>query len=320
MNDGKIAWKNTLIVTVVLLASSALVACGRGGGAAESRQRHVTPARLAALAALAQENQDIVAGPAGFVDSAHCDSLQHSGLMAAAGAAIDMRAAEIEPGRWLRRPASLPECWASGESRSTISRDQLLGVLWWAWTVKDAQAVRDLWNYGEPRTWVMGEGRFRGADTVLSYNDIVLLAHLCARMDAGCGANYRKWALFSPILSGTPRGFERHLDILRIMLFWEVDGHPPFRGVERLRQHALEQLWNPLPVAALASQGLADGVQVDSRLEALGYPMDRLPDSRDWCSHWIVETEDGSKPCPDEGHLHSAGELLFMARLFSGRP
>lgn len=303
--------RNILLIIVILTAACSQAPDDRGPTGL------AVPPLLSTLADLARDSQDSVADDAGFVDTAHCDSLQHSGLIAAAGVPVDMRAAELEPGRWLRRPTSHPECWAAGESRSTISRDQLLGVLWWAWTIKDAQAVRDLWNYGEANTWRMGEGRYNGLDTVLSYNDVILLARLCMRLEADCGSNSRKFQFFSPLFMGTPVGFERHLEILRIMLFWEIDGHAPYNGMERLNQHALEQLWNPLPVAALAARGLADPDQVDQRIKALGYPDDRLPASQDWCSHWVVETEDGSDPCPNEAHTHSAGEILFMWRLFN---
>lgn len=284
----------------------------------KSPQSPEIPAGLAARAAVYSALLPEVSGPAGFIDSSHCDSLQHSALIAAAGAQVDVTAAELAPGRWLRRPASLPECWAAGESRSTITRDQLLGVFWYAWTTKDARIVHDLWAYGEANKWRMGEGRFAGVDTFLIYNDILILARLCDALKADCGANHRTWNFFSPIWSGAPVGFERQLDVLRIMLLWEIEGRPSFGAVERLLMHAAEAPWNPLFVAALAARGLADPAQVDQRLEAAGYPTERLPTSDDWCSEWLVETEGGSKPCPNEGNTHSGGEILFMFRLFGG--
>jgi len=313
-NTRLIEMRHLMLWRLYLLMLPALAACG--AEKADDRPPAAAPARLEATAQAYLDLLPEVAGPAGFIDTDHCDSLQHSALIAAAGAPVDVTAAEVEPGRWLRRPASLPECWAAGESRSTITRDQLLGVYWYAWTVKDARIVHDLWAFGEANKWRMGDGRLSGLDTLMTYNDILLLARLCDALDADCGANHRAWNFFPPMWSGTLQGFERQLEVLRIMLLWEIEGYPSFGAVDRLTRHASEARWNPLFVAALAARGLADPAQVDQRLEAAGYPTDRLPSSADWCSEWLVETEEGSKPCPEEDRKHSGGEVLFMRRLF----
>jgi hypothetical protein len=301
-----------------------LVSCANPG----SEQKRIggpTPPLLSALATWAAENYAEVSGPAGFIDTDHCDSLQHSSLVAAAGAPVELDRAQGRPGEWFRRPLTdddgepILECWSIGKSRSTVTRDQLLGVMWAAWSARDPAHIRNLWSFGSRRNWVMGSDALGGLHTLMTYNDIVLLAKLCRALDAGCSGNWALYADAIPKWSATsPKGFERQLEVLRISLMWEVDGREPFGGLDRLWRHAGEQAWNPLFVAALVRFGGVDPLQVDARLRAAGYPEGRFPTSADWCSEWLVETEDGSKPCPEEGRTHSGGELIFMHRLISG--
>lgn len=114
----------------------------------------------------------------GFVETTKCDSLFFSGLLSASGYKVEIEAAEIESGKWLRRPVSYAECYTAGESRSTISRDQLLGVYWHAWTHKDLDMLERMWDYGVNHLWVMGEGRLAGADTVMNAAMISTLAEM----------------------------------------------------------------------------------------------------------------------------------------------
>jgi len=307
----------------VLLLSMLVAACAREGES-PSRVGSSAPPRLGALATMAAERHSEIAGPAGFVDTDECDSLTRSALIAAAGLPVDVRAAEDpeRPGRWYRRPMSLPECFEAGESRSTISRDPLLSVMWWAWSTRDAAVVRDLWRYGEARNWVMGDDDIGGAHTILNANMIVLLAKLCGALEANCSASARRWSWLPPVWTGTAEGYVRVLETLQIALFSEIDGYAPHGGLDRLWRHAGEQPWNPLFVTALAAQGLADPAQIDARLEAMGYPNDRLPTSAEWCSGWPVEVEEAAnfKSCPAEERTHSAGEIHFMVRLLTRRP
>lgn len=116
--------------------------------------------------------------PHGFVLTEHCDSTFFSGLLGASGYQVDMTAAEVGPGQWLRRPTSYPECWGCGKSRSTISRDMLLGVYWWAWEHQDLGLLERMWDYGVRHFWRMGRGRYWGADTIMNPAMISTLAQM----------------------------------------------------------------------------------------------------------------------------------------------
>ena len=114
----------------------------------------------------------------GFVDTGKCDSTLFTGMISAGGKRADLVAAEVEPGKWYRRPIDYPECWEHGKSRSTISRDMLLGVYWHAWVHEDRDMLERLWEYGENNFWRMGDGRLKGADTVMNSAMISTLAQM----------------------------------------------------------------------------------------------------------------------------------------------
>ena len=83
----------------------------------------------------------------GFLHVDRCDSTLWSGLLGAAGVPVDLTAARDSSGAWYRRPLSYAECYDCGGSKSTVSRDQLLGVLWWAWRSQRADVLLDLLKY-----------------------------------------------------------------------------------------------------------------------------------------------------------------------------
>lgn len=114
----------------------------------------------------------------GFVDTAKCDSTLFTGMVSAGGKRADLTAAERSPGEWLRRPIDYPECWENGKSRSTISRDMILGVYLHAWKYKDLKMLERLWEYGEENFWRMGDGRLKGADTIMNSAMISTLAEM----------------------------------------------------------------------------------------------------------------------------------------------
>jgi len=167
-------------------------------------------------------------------------------MVSAGGAEVEVEAAEESSGRWNRRPTSYPECWASGESRSTISRDMLLGVYWHAWTHRDLALLERLWDYGYAHAWKMGDGRLAGADTVMNTAMISTLAEMIYKLG---GKNHfisrqlgAKWGV--AVQEG--QEFRNRLTALHLGLRREVFGH-----LSQSSERILEQLvvrWpdNPL--------------------------------------------------------------------------
>lgn len=307
---------------ILILTCLLLVSCGVLPHRREDKQL----SRLDEMAAVYRGLQT-----PGWVNTDECDALLFNSLRAAAGISIPIAQAQDSdiPGRWYRRPVSLPECYSTGGSLSTISRDMLLGLYWYLWTERDATNVANLWNYGASRNWVMGDDGAAGFHTILNPNMIALLGRLCVNLSAPCQGNYVSWSQVPlTFFYGISEGFTRHLTVLQILLLGEMEGQLPGYLVDELRLHAVEQPRNPLYAAAVLLYDRSwSSTEVDRRLES--WPVDRLPTSADWCSSWRVEAEgpgpitpDGSRgwnPCPENDQVHSGGEILFIQRILRGR-
>lgn len=316
---------NKLLVSILLAA--ALCACAHQK---THREDTPVPPTVDALADV-YESLSEARWPDGWAETDHCDALLWASLRAASGVPALVEDAEASPGEWRRRPTSLPECYASGGSTSTISRDMLVGVMWWAWTARRADIVREMWEYAVEHGGRMGSGRLAGADTLLNPNMWTLLAKLCVRMDADCGGasvgvlSHATTEYTNP----QPSGFERHLELLQILLLGEVDGGLPPGLVSRLARHRSEQPGNPLAVAAAAVYGMATPADVDATLSPAVWPSGALPTSADRCATWATEQEfpgpvlpagaQSLQPCPEDGRTHTGGEILFIRRILRGR-
>lgn len=250
----------------------------------------------------------------GFVEVDKCDSLLFSGLISATGIRVNLTAAEEKPGRWLRRPTDYPECWENGESRSTISRDMLLGVYWHAWRAKDLALLERLREYGESRNWFMGDDSIGGLHTVLNPPMIGLLNDMIEKL--GGEKRVFTWRI-SP--SEACSGFECHLQMLQLLLYYEIHGQIPSPTVK-----AIVTIANRNPSNILYSYmkyfftGTSLKPVIDLMLKTKRYPSSALPSSAEVCESWPVQREDGDKglkPCPERNEIHSGGDWLFVANL-----
>jgi len=116
----------------------------------------------------------------GFVNVDKCDSLMNTAL---GNDKANLFVAEQEPGKWYRRPYYYPDCYSTGSSRSDISRDMLLGVMYRCVKTDDLQCLKRIWDYGTAHTWSMGE---HGSEhSVFSPDHIALLAQAIYKVSNG---------------------------------------------------------------------------------------------------------------------------------------
>jgi hypothetical protein len=246
----------------------------------------------------------------GFIETDSCDSLIFSALANVKD--VKLTAAELEPGKWLRRPTEYPECYSSGESRSNISRDGLLGVIYWAVYHKDSNTLKRLWDYGESHNWVMGEQGW--THSIYVPDHIALLAQALYYTSNG---KYDYTARFVIMPEFTPEtGFRAHLQQLQLLIRKKIYNKDE-SFANKVRQKLKEQNpKNPL------HQFLGGDEQVAVQLLLDLFPNDRLPNSSDWCAKWLLEQApdgNGLKSCPDENVEHSGGDFLFITRLILER-
>lgn len=137
------------------MLSLGFAACGQA-----RLQRHPVSTDGNLIAAF-EQNLSVLkneAGAHGWPSDHDCDAALWAGLARAAGATwVDLDAGLANNGQPLRRPASQPECYAEGASRSTISGDMILGLTIGAALSGDVDFLSKIYRYGEVHQWVMGE-------------------------------------------------------------------------------------------------------------------------------------------------------------------
>lgn len=240
----------------------------------------------------------------GFIETDACDSLIFTGI---SNPGAKLTAAEIEPGRWIRRPAAYPECWSNGLSRSDISRDGLLGVIWWAIENKDSAVLLRLWKYGEKHNWVMGERGWEHA--VFAPTHISMLAQALYYTSSGKHDFVIRHSRYPMLSAG--EGYRAHLQVLHYLIQQEIYGSSLITDEKIIEALAAENPNNP------AIQLAAGNGNAATRILLTKFPEGRLPTSSDWCGVWFNEQAQDAKgliPCPEESNTHSGGDFLFVAR------
>jgi hypothetical protein len=247
----------------------------------------------------------------GFIDTKYCDATLWSGLVGVSGAEVDLTAA-ADPdvsGRWYRRPTSYVECWSNEESRSTISKDMILGIMYWATFNKRLDVLQDIWAYGEANDWIMGDGRYGGVDTIMNPLFISTLAEAIYFLG---GENHYVWRSV-PEWYSENEGYKAHLQVL-IMLFRQNLGLTNAIDYDIIKVYVERQPQNPLFRYALGQYGIAEALLLENKW----WPSDRLPTTADRCADWILQKdfEDGWKPCKINNPVeHHGGDFLFLANI-----
>ncbi len=245
----------------------------------------------------------------GFIDTDKCDSLAHSGLIAVHPEIdVDLRAAEISPGEWIRRPTTYMDCYRTGESRSIISRDGLLSVILASVVNKDLELLEDMWEYGAKNNWVMG----KTTHSLMNTNMISLLARAIKHL----GGTDHYLSRQIPIIHSECKGYECHLVAVQIATYGEIEGHIEERHIDYLEKLVKKNPRNIL-YQALYTKYLNGNFKKVHKLIKEKYPMYRLPNNSDWADDWPTQRDDNDdnlKPGKTE-KKHSAGELIFVYAL-----
>lgn len=243
----------------------------------------------------------------GFIESSECDSLLFSGLVGCVpGIQIDLdKAFDRASGQWHRRPCDRP-CFPE-HSKSTISRDMLLGVLWYAYFNKRLDITEQLIKHALRNFGLMGQA----VDLKTTVGRCLIspgLLSTAAWISYRLGGPSRPWLRYLPQSeSSSVIGFQAHLSVLHILLRQLVTGKKTYGKI--LEKHYNRNSFNPLFCAAV---GRYDEARTILMHEAV-WPKDRLPTSEDRKEPWVLQREYGKDWWPTIGpaHTHSGGDFLF---------
>jgi hypothetical protein len=190
----------------------------------------------------------------------------------------------------------------------------LLGLIWYAWSQRDLPLLEDLYQYGEENNWVMGGGDI--ARTGMR----TLRGTLAAAIHKLGGPHRPAAELITDPQLAPKTGYEAHLQILSILLRGEIYGEIPQRHLFIINSLATNSPDSPIMQAAAARW--LGGKYVGRFLAAARnwtyFPADRLPTSADRCIDWATQQKNPADwaPCPEEGRIHSGGDLLFAMYVF----
>lgn len=249
-----------------------------------------------------------------------CDSLLFTSLYAAVCGEVDLSSWEDPsvPGKMYRNPER--DCYPD-ESKSSISRDMLLGYMTYLWKQRDLTNAAEMISYGKSVTWVMGEyNDAEGLSRVLMTPQLIsLLTDIESKLSTG--AALRLVGEDDAVLINT--GFRAHLDVLRIVLSGSVrSGISEIERLilkgqsERVRENALFQ-------AAYARYNGGDQTNaVLLLMDENRFPVGKLPDNHtNQCEGYVYQRDPGEDwaPCPDrELHQHDGVDFLVAASIALG--
>ena len=252
----------------------------------------------------------------GFIMTEKCDALLFSGLLSASlPGTINILAARDDTGAWHRRPNH--DCSPSiGNSRSTISRDMILGLFWHLYKNKDLDTAIELIEDLRSNAYKLrGQGTL--GELLVNPSMLSTLAHIILKLD---GPRY-PIELAMPAVFGKHDGFVAHLTVWHILLRGELLGEIPDSHFTILQWQKDRQPNNPLFQAAYNKY--LTGNQTDSillLLDSAEWPADRLPTTNEHCSDWVIERDYSEKDwsaCGPEKPFkeHTGAELIIIYNL-----
>lgn len=246
-----------------------------------------------------------------------CDSVGFTALCLASGGCpkADLFKSE-DNGRWYRSPEK--DCFDKGESQSDFSKDMALMLFVQFYKSKDLPALARFKAYVEENKYVMG----RPIDTAEGISRVLMSPGLILTME-------KLYKHLSGSWSGTPipvenkaipvinRGFQAHLDVLKIWLDGELDGTTDDIADFVLRSQVDRQPKNALFQAAYHAYRDGDQTKAQEILmdESL-FPSDRLPSTKERCEEYIFQRDYGDdwKPC-EEFEVHDGVDFLVAGMI-----
>jgi len=192
---------------------------------------------------------------------------------------------------------------------STISKDMINGILWYAWRYKRLDIIQNLAR----------NGKVQGYGSVSTVNLTVGLRAAIAYLEYKLGGRCRWW--WFPLwfdIGLTPTNYEAHLQMINIALKQEV-GFPLYpQEVAAMHRQAKRVPWNPLFLTIVG--------KLDEAKEAFNNPLlftnERLPTNRDRKASWVIQRDSESdlSPVIDKPFKeHHGGDYIFAYWLYKKR-
>jgi len=240
-----------------------------------------------------------------------CDALLFTALHDVSCGTIDLSNFHDAEGKFYRSPSH--DCFPD-ESKSSISRDMLLGAMIAAHIAKDKSAIDAMIKYGESHNWIMGDyANEDGLSRVVMSPQLISILY-----DIQKGASAKLQS--SDDVFVLNKGFEAHLDVLRILLKGNLYGEISAIDLSILKAQSERVPSNALFQAAYHKY-LGDNQTVAIALlkSAEYHPENALPTTENRCSGYIYQRDFGDdwKPCAGN-RTHDGTDFLITYAVVTG--
>lgn len=212
-----------------------------------------------------------------------CDGLGFNSLAAYAGFPVDPMRGEKAEGLWERHPEF--DCFQTGQSKSTISRDMFRMLFIYLYDKKNIDALKRIEDYGKSHGWVMGEGDW--SRVMMS----PLMSYQLSRMIRG-GPSFDTDGEYV----GLKNGYEGHLHALEIFLDSLIDQGISDGDLKTLGGYAAKEKNNAL-YQAFYYKFSGNKEAFDRVIAILSneniFPNDRLPNEKtEHFTHYLWERDE----------------------------
>jgi len=298
---------------VACLAGFILAGCGLLPRTPEKPKQERNPVlveRVALYKSLQKDRLDIL----GWVQP-KCDSLLFTSLCKVAGGCskANILMARDEAGAWHRDWHR--DCWQTGGSASTISKDMLMGLAYYAafsaGKQEGCQIAQGVLDYAISHNLVMGQPASEVGRVIITPSLIGVFSDI---EELQCPTSLKRLAApqtdVEDILDAllVRQGFAAHLQVLRITLTAKLKGGVSALDLEVLRRLAQRESENALFQAAYHK--FHDGIQYTAEqllLNERRFPQFHLPDLSNYCTHYLWQRDMASNsgvnpdwlPCSD---------------------
>ncbi len=253
-----------------------------------------------------------------FVDG--CDGLLFTSLLVASGLNHNLSLAESsqQPGRWYR--SADHNCYPSGKSRSSISRDMLLGLSLALWQTSDGPAVSRVLDFSLKNKGVLGDaidGQELAGAATMSPSLLSLYSEMDFRLN---GINSQNRGYF-PELGKTFLGFEANLLALRLILKSSLYGGLLKTDFNLIAGLVKAQPRNALFQVIFHAMGDGNGDAVaDILLDETLFPAKTLPDTSLRCEPYLWQRDQFSsdwRACPAQSETFPAVDFFWAYALLN---
>lgn len=261
-------------------------------------------------AQLIKEQQDDY----GFIDHKYCDSTLFSGLV---GCVPEVRvsltaAYDFSTGYWHRRPIDKPCHDPADPKSSTISRDMILGILWYALVNRRPDIAQSIVSKAINHAGFVGEaGSLKVLLTKCQIMPPLFVTALLVRNVLTGGRWYDKiLAWLVPADVGPLKvGYQAHLQCLHIALRGGLDCGIHSGQLKKLMGQAERCPRNALFQILGGDFDAARQTLADEKL----FPADRLPTAKDRKESWLWQRDDASDAWEPvkRTEVHHGGDYLF---------